>query len=118
MTDEELRNRAREFVCQLASGFPQEIEYYANILVEFANEIIKELEKARDETQELLDKQIEATYKVVEENNKLREYLSKLIELKNKPKYVFASFNTYALYANICAEVEQFLKEVKNERYS
>ena len=45
MTKEELTNRAREFVCQLGSGTPQEMEYFANILVEFANETTKELGK-------------------------------------------------------------------------
>lgn len=49
MTKEELTNRARDFVCQLASGTPQEMEYFANILVEFANETTKELEKENAE---------------------------------------------------------------------
>lgn len=47
MTKEELTNRAREFVCQLASGTPQEMEYFANILLEFANGVMQEL-KARN----------------------------------------------------------------------
>ena len=37
-----------------------------------------ELEKDCDETQELLDKQIEATYKVVEENKELNKELGKV----------------------------------------
>ncbi len=47
-----------------------------------------ELEKGCDETQELLDKQIEATYKVVEENTKLRKDLEELTITNNYQKVI------------------------------
>ena len=91
-----------------------------------------ELKSACDKTQELLDKQIEATYKLdvenaelrkdciesEEDNNKLRENIYKIdvakdlllrfVELKNKPCASGHSINML-LYENICAETEQFL---------
>lgn len=42
MTKEE---RAKEFVSKIASGTSQEMDYYANILVEFVNETTKELQE-------------------------------------------------------------------------
>ena len=49
MTKEELKNkcteRAKEFVSKKASGTPYAIDYYANLLVEFANEATKELQE-------------------------------------------------------------------------
>ena len=95
-----------------------------------------ELKSACDKTQELLDKQIEATYKLdvenaelrkdciesEEDNNKLRENIYKIdvakdlllrfVELKNKPCASGHSINML-LYENICAEAEQFLSEVE-----
>ena len=40
-----LEERAKEFVSKIASGTAQEMDYYANILVEFANETTKELQE-------------------------------------------------------------------------
>lgn len=40
-----LEERAKEFVSKIASGTSQEMDYYANLLVEFANETTKELQE-------------------------------------------------------------------------
>ena len=40
-----LDERAKEFVSKIASGTSQEMDYYANLLVEFANETTKELQE-------------------------------------------------------------------------
>lgn len=48
------------------------------ILFEYYENKVANLEKACDETQELLDKQIEATYKLDKENAELKERLKKL----------------------------------------
>lgn len=40
-----LEERAKEFVSKIASGTSQEMDYYANFLVEFATEAIKELQE-------------------------------------------------------------------------
>ena len=47
-----LEERAKEFVSKIASGTSQEMDYYANFLVEFANEITKELQQEADEIKE------------------------------------------------------------------
>lgn len=62
MTKEELKNRAKEFVSKIASGTSQEMEYYANILVEFANETTKELEKENAELKEQLNKDCDSAW--------------------------------------------------------
>ena len=40
-----LEERAKEFVSKIASGTSQEMDHYANLLVEFANEVTKELQE-------------------------------------------------------------------------
>lgn len=44
-----LEERAKEFVSKVASGTSQEMDYYANTLVEFANETTKELVNEAEE---------------------------------------------------------------------
>lgn len=64
--------------------------------------------KAYNETEELLDKQIEATYKVVEENKEAKEIIRELVRVE------YADF-TNGDYSNelskVLAKAEQFLKE-------
>lgn len=58
-----------------------------------------DFEKAYNETEELLDKQIEATYKVVEENKEAKEIIKELL------------FTSNELDENTRSKAEQFLKE-------
>lgn len=84
-----------------------------------------ELDKGCDETQELLDKQIEATYKVVEENNALKKRNSELAGQKaslgrwlGEAKkiignlYAICKDNHYPDSSVFMEQAEQFLKEV------
>lgn len=48
-TEEQIKEKAKDFVSKRASGTSQEMDYYANILVEFATEVTKELEKENAE---------------------------------------------------------------------
>ena len=45
MTKEQIREKADKFISTQASGMPKEMDYYVNILTEFATEVTKELEK-------------------------------------------------------------------------
>ena len=45
MTKEQIREKADKFISTWASGMPKEMDYYVNILTEFATEVTKELEK-------------------------------------------------------------------------
>ena len=58
-------------------------------------------EKAYNEAEELLDKQIEATYKLFEENKEAKEIIKELL------------FTSNELDENTRSKAEQFLKEVK-----
>lgn len=102
------------------------------------NEVeISDLKKSCDETQELLDKQIEATYKLDKENAELKEELkdanekvvhlacnqNKELERKiNKEKELLKQFLSYEQiprdclnerYRKFLEEVEQFISEVE-----
>ena len=95
-TDEkkdELKNRAKEFVSKIASGTPQEMDYYANILVEFANETTKELKEENAElkayNEKLLDGDIEKHNKIVELETELAKRAEQ-IEALNKDKDYFS----------------------------
>ena len=65
-----------------------------------------ELKKACDETQELLDKQIEATYKLDKENAELKRIV-RMVAMINKNIYTEEGIK--AIYE----EAEQFLSEVE-----
>ena len=73
MTKEELEKEARiNLKRRFGEFFPQlTISYVMG--AEPREKRIKELEKACEETQELLDKQIEATYKLDKENAELKK---------------------------------------------
>ena len=58
-------------------------------------------ERAYNEAEELLDKQIEATYKLFEENKEAKEIIKELL------------FTSNELDENTRSKAEQFLKEVK-----
>ena len=60
-----------------------------------------DFEKAYNEAEELLDKQIEATYKLFEENKEAKEIIKELL------------FTSNELDENTRSKAEQFLKEVK-----
>jgi DNA repair exonuclease SbcCD ATPase subunit len=91
-------------------------------------EEISDLEKSCNETQELLDKQIEATYKLVEENAELEKENESLTNIKNiyirdllKAKEIIRDFLSVVIdyidkedknYSFI-AEAEQFISEVE-----
>jgi len=52
MTKEQIKEKAKDFVSKIASGTSKEMDYYADILVEFATEVTKELEKENAELKE------------------------------------------------------------------
>ena len=60
-----------------------------------------DFEKAYNEAEELLDKQIEATYKLFEENKEAKEIIKELL------------FTSNELDENTRSKAEQFLKEIK-----
>ena len=84
-----------------------------------------DFEKAYNEAEELLDKQIEATYKLFEENKELKEKLNfstqyyrgeKAKEHLTKAKELLTRFVMASVYFNgketdLIKEAEQFLKE-------
>jgi len=75
MTKEELRKEATATIgweCTPMIDRPTFINGYITG-AESREKHIAELEKACNETQELLDKQIEVTYKLIEENTELKE---------------------------------------------
>ena len=69
-------------------------------LVKELEKEIAELKKSCDETQELLDKQIEATYKLDKENAKAKELLNMFLRLH---------YNPIVDEHNLFCKVEQFL---------
>ena len=52
MTKEEIREKAFEFISTRASGMPKEMDYYAEILTEFATEVTKKFEEENAELKE------------------------------------------------------------------
>lgn len=86
-----------------------------------------DFEKAYNEAEELLDKQIEATYKLFEENKELKEQLDALANVNIKAQniidrtkkllrnllYVYRLGKNELATARIIAEAEDFLKEDK-----
>lgn len=74
---------------------------------------IAELQKACDETQELLDKQIEATYKLGEENAELKEKL-----LQEREDYWSKGFNYSKYKLNEAKEIiKLLLEDLRNRSY-
>ena len=70
---------------------------------------------AYNETQELLDKQIEATYKVVEENKELKEKLNKATEILKvvlnkwkEERWILQSEKEVKMIENVMKEAEAF----------
>lgn len=93
MTKKELKKEAIQYAVDYPTSYGKgykhkdlRIAYLAG--AEPREKRIAELEKACNETQELLDKQIEATYKVVEENTKLRKDLEELTITNNYQKVI------------------------------
>ena len=76
-------------------------------------EEISDLEKACDETQELLDKQIEATYKLYKENAELKEDNSEWEKASDKWKSVYELTNNQL--ANAKEIIREFMKYEINE---
>ena len=88
MTKEELKQEAEEYFKSICGDYNEEYErtgkrhYWVGFDIKNAylasaeprEKRIAELEKACEETQELLDKQIEATYKLDKENAELKDY--------------------------------------------
>lgn len=104
-------------IAELEKELKAEKEYSATLrkeIDEFTNSHTlcakyKELEKAYNEAEELLDKQIEATYKLFEENKELKEKAKEIIceyvRLANLEKE-----DTIAIW-QLYHKAEQFLKE-------
>lgn len=73
MTRQEIREKASEFVSTRASGMPKEMDYYAEILTEFATEVTKELENelaTSEHDREHNDYELVEAYKKVEQLEK------------------------------------------------
>ena len=80
MTKEEMKNKYSAFITEISEilglGKPVDILKLCattDLFFQSSENRITELEKACEETQELLDKQIEATYKLDKENAELRK---------------------------------------------
>lgn len=54
MTKEIIREKASEFISTRASGMPKEMDYYADILTEFATEVTKELQEENAELKKVI----------------------------------------------------------------
>lgn len=93
----------------------EEIQRYTENRCEALEKENAELKKACNETQELLDKQIEATYKVVEELNKAKDIIKKFWEfVNNESEYDPEHPQKHTdLWNKLCEETEKFIKEVK-----
>ena len=92
-TPEEIKNRlsnigaiigniALDYITQLENKIA-DIKANCDLAIEGRDIKIKELEKGCNETQELLDKQIEATYKLDKENAELKRDKEDLIFVRN-----------------------------------
>lgn len=73
-----LEEKAKEFVSKIASGTSQEMDYYVNILVEFANEATKELQEEIEQLKAVSDYQTDLGDKYAEENKLLKTQLDAL----------------------------------------
>lgn len=137
MTKKELKKEAIQYAVDYPTSYGKgykhkdlRVAYLAG--AEPREKRITELEKACNETEELLTKQIEATYKVVEENNELKEKLEhrncvdcsnhgsniKLLKAKKIIKTLLRLWNNVMTKETVKAlitEAEQFLKENPNE---
>ena len=139
MTKADIEKEARVFATYYESLFPNEFETFYKAFLKVAaprEKRIEELEKACDEIQELLDKQIEATYKVVEENKELKtKYDTRLrentgLKIHNayvekklaEAKYMLNEFMWISKagdedfehdYSELIEEAEKFIEEVK-----
>ena len=139
MTDE-MKNKYKTFITKISEilglGKPVDILKLCattDLFFQSSENRITELEKACEETQELLDKQIEATYKLDKENAELRKdkkelchsiseggkacvYLNEqLTKAKELLKNLLSAYTSYADSFDdrdneIVAEAEQFLK--------
>ena len=84
-----------------------------------SEEQIAELEKAYEETQELLDKQIEATYKLDKENTELKEKLTAVRNAKDKydmskNKSIIKAFGAeYTLFCDLERILEDWYEDDK-----
>ena len=95
---EKLKQKAKDFVSKRASGTPKEMDYYAEILAEFATEATKELQ---EENKRLLESCEGATmlYKdLTEAKEIIRDLLS---DIPNRMWYT----------DKIIQKAEAFLKE-------
>lgn len=75
---------------------------------------LAELEKACDETQELLDKQIEATFKLVKENAELKETVIKMNNIitetfgnLTEAKAIIKDYMIVADHTTVCSVPEE-----------
>ena len=105
MTKEELKQEAEEYFKSICGDYNEEYErtgkrhYWVGYDIKNAylasaeprEKRIKELEKACEETQELLDKQIEATYKLDKENAVLEKRIERAKECMKKLLFIINS---------------------------
>lgn len=98
-------------------AYMQGAEHYKKELAKRAEQI-EALNKDKDYFSDALDKQIEATYKVVEENNELKEKLNKAKEILKvvlnkwkEERWILQSEKEVKMIENVMKEAEEFLKE-------
>ena len=102
-------SKIHEYEAYIAGAEPRdkriaELKENLNNLASVAEERLanwQKYEKAYNEAEELLDKQIEVTYKLFEENKEAKEIIKELL------------FTSNELDENTRSKAEQFLKEVK-----
>lgn len=144
MTKEEMKNKYSAFITEISEilglGKPVDILKLCattDLFFQSSENRITELEKACEETQELLDKQIEATYKLDKENAELRKDKKELChsiseggkacvylnEQLTKAKEIIKKYLTIGVggkitqnYLDVTKEAEQFLKNSEVEK--
>lgn len=109
MTKEQIKEKAKDFVSKIAGGTSKEMDYYANILAEFATEVTKELETSvsnlRKDNKELR----EVLPKLDKENDELKYKLTKAKEIiKQLMKAI--PYGSGKLATEAYDKAEQFLK--------
>ena len=78
MKEEQIKQKAKDFVSIIAGGTPKEMDYYADILAEFATEATKELQEEVNEWKENAECALKEQKMLQEKNGKLLQRIEQL----------------------------------------
>ena len=112
MTKEQIREKADKFISTQASGMPKEMDYYANILTEFATKVTKELEKENEELKQYAKALEETDNTNILHCMKVNGKLYKAKKLIKEMLSILPKENIEGIY-EITEEAEQFISEVE-----